>query len=97
MSLKAVSIEIRGKVQGVWYRASAKKEADRLNIMGFVKNQENGSVYMEVFGDVHAISLLLGWCLQGPELAQVSEILVKNIDPIHFTDFTIESTKNAGH
>jgi acylphosphatase len=96
MSLMAVSIEIRGKVQGVWYRVSAKKEADRLHLSGFVRNQPDGSVYLEACGSLTSIGEFISWCLKGPEHAIVTEILVKNIHVFTSPQFSIDSTKNAG-
>ena len=91
MSLLAVSIEIRGKVQGVWYRANAKKEADRLALVGYVKNRQDGSVYIEACGESIQVEQFICWCLKGPAHAQVSEIHVKKMDEFHSEKFEIRS------
>ncbi len=80
MSLLAVSIEVRGKVQGVWYRASSKAEADRLSLVGFVRNQTDSSVYIEVCGESTEIDQFICWCLKGPEHSQVTELKIIKID-----------------
>ena len=89
MSLQAVSIEVRGKVQGVWYRASSKVEADRLGLYGFVKNKEDGSVYLEVFGESSHVEQFICWSLRGPELAQVTEFKINQIDLFSADKFEI--------
>jgi acylphosphatase len=80
MSLLAVSIKVEGKVQGVWYRASTKHEADRLGLTGFVKNLPDGAVYIEVCGNPDQIGFFINWCLHGPEHAEVSELKIKKMD-----------------
>jgi acylphosphatase len=46
----ALQIRVWGKVQGVFYRASAKQEADKLGIRGTVKNEPDGSVVIQAEG-----------------------------------------------
>ena len=89
MSLLAVSIEIQGKVQGVWYRASAREEAHKLGLNGFVKNQQDGSVFIEVCGENDQVEQLINWCLKGPEHALVTELRIKKIEPFHSDKFEI--------
>lgn len=69
-----LNITITGKVQGVYYRASAKQKADELCVKGFVRNQPNGSVYMEAEAAPEVLEKFLAWCHQGPERAQVLNV-----------------------
>ena len=48
--IKHFDITVQGKVQGVWFRDSTMKEAKRLGINGFVRNEPDGSVYVEAEG-----------------------------------------------
>jgi acylphosphatase len=68
------SIIVKGKVQGVFYRASAKQMADKLNIKGFVQNLPDGSVGMEAEGDESAMREFIEWCNIGPKNAVVTDV-----------------------
>jgi len=72
---KRVKLNIRGKVQGVWYRASTKQVADNLGITGWVKNELDGSVTVVAEGDEGKLKELIKWCHKGPEYAVVNEII----------------------
>ncbi len=87
MSLHHCRIKVTGKVQGVFFRASAKEEADRLGITGLVRNQPDGSVYIETEGSREDIDKFIAWCRQGPRLAKVESINVEEGETQHFKDF----------
>lgn len=84
------TIRITGKVQGVFYRASTKKVADRLNIKGWVSNQPDGSVLIAAEGEAAQMQSLIEWCHQGPESAQVSEVVCQEKPLEGFQDFTVK-------
>ena len=84
-----MELKITGKVQGVWYRGSTQKEARRLGLRGWVKNEEDGSVTARVAGPELSVRKLIEWCRQGPEMARVDEVLVKQADSATFKDFKI--------
>ena len=67
-------IRISGKVQGVFFRASARAEANRLELHGFVRNEEDGSVHAEAEGDRQNLDEFLSWCRKGPPHAQVDHV-----------------------
>lgn len=71
---KTLAIEIIGKVQGVFYRVSAKQQADKLGLTGFVQNQPEGSVYIEVQGSQKSLDTFTSWCQQGSKYASVNKI-----------------------
>ena len=79
--IKSFAIRVSGKVQGVFYRASTADEAISLGLYGFVRNESDGSVYVEVEGDEQNINQLIAWCKQGPPRAVVSAVEV-NEQPI---------------
>lgn len=81
------NIQVTGKVQGVWYRKSAKREADKWGIKGFVMNMDDGSVYLEAEGDEKALDLFVKWCRQGPEKARVRDVVVTEAELEEFGDF----------
>ena len=67
-------IQVFGKVQGVFFRASTKAKAEELGLQGWVKNELDGSVLMEVTGDLPSVEKLLDWCHKGPMLANVNRL-----------------------
>lgn len=71
------NITIKGSVQGVGFRYSAKKMALSLGITGFVKNKSNGDVYIEAEGSEIQIRHLIEWCHQGPSYAHVENIEIE--------------------
>lgn len=82
---------VRGRVQGVSYRASAHHEATRLALVGWVANQPDGSVILEAEGDPDALDALLAWCTRGPRLATVDTIEVEDLPPrYNQSNFTIK-------
>lgn len=84
------NIRIRGKVQGVYFRASTRNEAVKLGLNGFVRNEPDGSVYVEAEGESSRVEALVAWCAHGPAPARVTATTV-NEGPLQgFRDFTIE-------
>ncbi|MCS6973518.1 MAG: acylphosphatase [Cyclobacteriaceae bacterium] len=86
---KHFAIRVTGKVQGVYYRASAAEQARKLGITGFVRNEPDGSVYLEAEGEEQALQQLIAWCHQGPPRARVDKVLVEEKELINFTNFEI--------
>lgn len=69
-----VRLIVRGRVQGVWYRGSAREEAQRLSLRGFARNRADGSVEILAQGPVTAIERFVAWCHKGPPLARVTSV-----------------------
>jgi acylphosphatase len=72
--MKHIDITVKGKVQGVFYRASTKAVADQLGVKGFVKNEPNGDVFIAAEGDNISLDMFLDWCKEGPERAVVASV-----------------------
>lgn len=66
---------VRGKVQGVWFRASTRAQAERLGLRGHARNLADGSVEVVAIGDADAIDALKRWLRVGPPLARVDAVL----------------------
>lgn len=64
---------VSGKVQGVWYRASSKKQAELLSIKGWARNLDDGRVEVFACGTKEQLEEFHCWLQQGPQLAQVQE------------------------
>ena len=88
--MKTSQIRISGKVQGVYFRASAKQQAQNLGVVGYVKNQQDGTVLLEVEGDDDAVGQMVKWCKQGPALARVKDVEVKQELAKNFVSFDIK-------
>jgi len=73
--MKHLNIQVSGLVQGVFYRATSKAVADQLGVKGFVMNQPDGSVYMEVEGDNFALDSFLEFCAEGSDRAEVAKVV----------------------
>lgn len=72
--IQHLNIFITGKVQGVWYRQSTLEKAIALGLKGYVRNEMDGSVYIEAEGRNDALQSLLAWCGRGPDQAVVSKV-----------------------
>jgi acylphosphatase len=86
---KSYSIHVSGKVQGVFFRASTKDKADELSINGFVRNERDGSVYIEASGEEDQLNQFVAWCKHGPRAARVEKCDVKEIAVLDFVGFEI--------
>jgi len=71
---RARLITITGRVQGVWFRDSTRREAERLGISGYAKNLANGDVEVLASGPDAAVDELVLWLRDGPPLAKVSKL-----------------------
>lgn len=76
---KQFQLLISGHVQGVFYRVSAKQQADMLAINGWVRNLSNGQVEVFAEGDEDALMKLTAWCRKGPPGAHVDDVTVTQI------------------
>lgn len=80
--------QIRGKVQGVWYRAWTVREAERRGLRGWVRNLRNGDVEALFAGPVEKVADMIEACYQGPNNARVENIIVEDSSAIIPQDFT---------
>ncbi len=64
---KRLTIRVFGRVQGVFFRASARDESRRLGVAGFARNEPDGSVSLEAEGEESAVERFVIWCHEGPE------------------------------
>ncbi|OQA39956.1 MAG: Acylphosphatase [Chloroflexi bacterium ADurb.Bin325] len=76
MEQKRVQVVIRGRVQGVGFRASCRREAQARGVTGWVSNRWDGAVEALFEGPAQAVNELLVWCYDGPPFAEVEDVQI---------------------
>ncbi len=71
---RCLRLVIHGRVQGVGYRAAFAAEAERLGLVGWVRNRRAGTVEAFVAGDARAVEAITTWARNGPPLARVEAV-----------------------
>ncbi|MEO6906678.1 MAG: acylphosphatase [Abditibacteriaceae bacterium] len=89
MEQTSCRVVIKGRVQGVMFRASCAHVAKRENITGYAKNLPDGSVEVLLEGDASAVKKVLSWCHQGPATARVDAVNIHNVPASNNIDFTV--------
>jgi len=87
--MKTVRLTIKGKVQGVFYRATAKDMAGELGIKGWVKNLPDKNVEIRATASEELLQKFIDWCKLGPPKAKVDDVIVEELDFERFSDFRI--------
>lgn len=77
--MKAVKLKIIGDVQGVFYRHYTQKEAKKLGIAGWTKNEHDGSVTIVAQGSEEAVTNIIEWAKVGSPMATVEKVEIKEI------------------
>ncbi|MBP7058611.1 acylphosphatase [Candidatus Gracilibacteria bacterium] len=90
-SLQQATIKIYGDVQGVFFRADSREKARELNIKGWIKNEDDGTVSCIAQGPPENLQAFLDWCRRGPPDARVDKLdaKIENIAQTTFSAFTI--------
>lgn len=76
-----VRLHIRGRVQGVYFRAHAREEAHRLGLLGWVANAADGSVHAEAEGPRAQVERFVAWCGRGSPASEVQRVESEWIEP----------------
>ncbi|HEY8689347.1 MAG TPA: acylphosphatase [Chitinophagaceae bacterium] len=87
--MPTIHLLVKGNVQGVFYRATAKKVADKLKLTGWIKNTKEGDVEITATGKEEQLNEFIKWCKKGPEKAQVEDVIIRHEPETSFTDFEI--------
>lgn len=83
-------IRVTGRVQGVFFRATAKERAEALGLAGFAKNEPDGSVLLVVEGDPASLDRFVAWCQVGPPDAEVEGVEITVERPEGLSGFTVQ-------
>lgn len=87
--MPSVHLIIKGKVQGVFFRASAKEHAEKLNITGWVKNTPSGDVEIMASGIDANLGEFIKWCRTGPSRANITGVEIIYTEDKPFERFQI--------
>jgi acylphosphatase len=79
---------VSGKVQGVWFRASAKGEAEKLTLTGWARNLADGRVEVFACGDENQLELFYAWLQEGPPHAKVSNCSREDLAWVEYVGFS---------
>ena len=82
-------VRVRGRVQGVFFRAETRDRAESLGVSGWVRNAADGSVEAVFEGPDERVEWLVDWCRRGPTGAEVGEVEVLAEQPVGETGFRV--------
>jgi acylphosphatase len=80
MHKKTLRLVIHGRVQGVFFRDSMRREAQNLAVTGWVRNRSDGKVEAAVHGEPAAVDAIVRWARRGPQHAQVVGVEIEPDD-----------------
>ena len=87
---RAVELRVTGRVQGVSYRWYAVREARRLGLTGWVRNEPDGSVVAHLEGPDSAVEEMVTWCRKGPPSAAVDRVEPHDVAPTGASSFEVD-------
>ncbi len=83
-------IKVQGKVQGVWFRKYTFDKALELKLRGFVQNESDGSVYVEVEGNDEVLDKFIKWLHTGSPQSSVDKVeIIQKQDCKNLSSFEI--------
>lgn len=77
MAKKHLRVRVHGKVQGVYYRATTVQMAKVHGVFGIVRNEKDGTVYIEAEGEEENLEKFIAWCHIGSERAVVEKVVTE--------------------
>ncbi len=89
MEILHYNILVKGKVQGVWFRKYTKEKAEELGLKGYVKNEVNNNVYIEVEGSIDILTKFIEWLYEGSPFSKVSEVVYESGELQNYSEFDI--------
>ena len=90
MDIPTVHLLIKGKVQGVFYRKTAREVANDKGLTGWVRNTNDGNVEITASGTKEALQAFIKWCRMGPARATVTSVEVTPVPDQHFATFEVK-------
>jgi acylphosphatase len=80
---------VKGRVQGVFFRAETRDRAASLGLGGWVRNNTDGTVEAEFEGERERVESMIDWCRKGTALAEVEDVEVAWVEPRDEPGFTV--------
>lgn len=87
--IRHLNIKITGKVQGVGFRETTKIIANQMSVNGFVRNEKDGSVYIEAEAESVFLEEFINWCNEGPDRSRVESVAVSDGEVKNYRNFEI--------
>lgn len=87
--MPTIHLVITGKVQGVFYRATAKRMATEFGVTGWIKNTTHNSVECVATAGNESLQKFINWCSKGPLNAVVRDVIIKPVEDESFNQFSI--------
>lgn len=82
-------VVVSGRVQGVFFRDSCRREAVRRGVAGWVTNRDDGTVEAVFEGPADAVEAMIGWAHDGPPQAAVTDVEVHEEQPAQMSGFRV--------
>jgi acylphosphatase len=89
MTKAARHVSVTGRVQGVFFRAWTKEQADQLGVTGWVRNCPDGRVDLHIEGEAAAVERLIERLRRGPPAARVEDVHLWNVELFDYDDFEV--------
>ena len=89
MDAVRIRMRIYGRVQGVNFRSLARREAQALGLSGFVRNEPDGTLIIEVEGHRESVDSFVGWAKRGPSGATVERVWIESVTSVAEDGFLI--------
>lgn len=86
---KAIKAHVQGRVQGVHFRDNTRQQAENLELAGYAKNLEDGSVEVFAEGDETSLQALIDYLVNGPATAEVMQVDHEEVEPRNVSGFQI--------
>jgi acylphosphatase len=82
-------VVVHGRVQGVWFRESARRRAEQLGLAGWVRNRQDGAVEAELEGEAEGVEVLTAWFRHGPPGACIELLEMEELAPAGACEFQV--------
>lgn len=89
MPAVARHVRLTGRVQGVFYRAWTREQAQELGLAGWVRNCSDGSVEAHLQGEQGAVDQMIERMRQGPTAASVEDMSIEEAEPENASRFEV--------
>lgn len=84
-----LKVVVAGRVQGVWFRESCRREATAAGVNGWVANRADGTVHAVLEGEPAAVDRVLAWIRVGPPRAEVTNVVIVAEEPVGEHGFNV--------